>query len=74
MNDSVMCSILTASVRGKLPEIQIFQGKVDKSGQFAGSDASFWEALQIWAGEAVREKTLKTDSRDRPPGSLSLQA
>lgn len=40
-------SLLTASVRGELPEVQVFHWEVDKSGQFAGSDAGFREALQI---------------------------
>lgn len=53
-------SSLTASVRGELPEVQIFHGEVDKSRQFAGSDASFWEALQIWTSEAVKENRLYT--------------
>ncbi len=53
-------SLLTASVRGELPEVQVFHWEVDKSGQFAGSDAGFREALQIWTSEAVKEKTLST--------------
>lgn len=53
-------SSLTASVRGELPEVQVFHGEVDKSRQFAGSDAGFWEALQIWTSEAVKENRLFT--------------
>ncbi len=30
--------ILTAALRGKLPQVQLFEREVDISGEFAGSD------------------------------------
>lgn len=38
---------LTAVIGGKFPEVQVFEGEVDKRGQFAGSDPTLGESFQI---------------------------
>lgn len=37
----------TAVIRGKFPEVQLFEGEVYKGGEFAGSDSTLRETLQI---------------------------
>lgn len=58
-----MCSplrlMLTTVWGGKLPQVQLFEGKVDIGGEFAGSDVGFWESLQVWGGHWVKEPRLR---------------
>ena len=53
-------SDLTAVFRGKLPQVEILHGKINKGGQFAGS-ACLRETFQVWTGGGVKEQLLCTD-------------
>lgn len=50
-------SVLTAVFRGKLPQVKILHGEVNKGGQFAGSSC-LREAFQVWTGGGVKEQLL----------------
>lgn len=51
--------ILTAVLGGKLPQVQVLHGEVDKGGQLAGSP-SLREALQVFAGQESQGGTTAT--------------
>ncbi len=53
----ILESVLTAVFRGKLPQVEILHGEVNKGGQFAGSPC-LWEAFQVWTGGGVKEHLL----------------
>lgn len=38
---------LTAALRGELPQVELFEGEVDESGEFAGSVVGVGETLQV---------------------------
>lgn len=49
----ILESVLTAVFGGKLPQVKILHGEVNKGGQFAGSSC-LREAFQVWTGGESR--------------------
>lgn len=64
---------LTAALRGELPQVQLFEGEVDVSGEFAGSDVRVGETLQVWEelSQGATGKGVTYDRGVRPPGPPS---
>ena len=54
---SMLGSVLTAVFRGKLPQVKILHGEINKGGQFAGSSC-LREAFQVWTVTRVKEQLL----------------
>lgn len=47
--------MLTALLRGELPQVQLFEREVDVGGELAGPDVRVRETLQVWEERRVKE-------------------